>query len=1423
MNYCNSRKNANLVTMKYFYSFLFYVVFLLASANSAFSQLATFTHYNHTNGLATSTTLVTFQDRNGYLHIGTAGAGVMRYDGNIFSSVPIPREHTPMHVSDITSWKESFYYGTLYSGIFEKRKNKFIQIFRGKNGEGEIISLGVYNDKKIAFTDLDIFILNKKNKVSFKHKLEKGFKLVVSQKIITPSGIVFLTNYGNYFFDGQLKPLHSFIGKENRITFGSYKNKILHLYDLQKKEIVDIVFGLRSNQFKCSRRPLPFSVPMNFKVQRASAKDNVIYIATVDNVIYRVSNGKIKYLIKNTFSRFKYIYSMCTDDRGNLWFNSDNGLYNVSEEIFTKLELLDIYLDPAVYFIYKTQDQYSIISSGKSKTYIGLVNKDISPILYNFGVNAQCEINGITYLATNNGIKTVSNGNVSEFHLPNTDNNEITLIKKVKNLWLYSIKGEGLTVFDEKTRKIITNSKYTGFATYFYRAEVSFNEELVYFGSNGGIIDYSLKTGLFSEHKEFEELGSYTGNSCVDRNGIIWFTLEKGLAGILPNQTKIILNNPKYFPSTIFYSLESDDYGNLIIGTNVGINIIKVDEEGNVLYQKNYGKKEGFNGYETNMRSSFKSNGVVYVGTIEGIYAINTNTLNLRKTPKRPIVFRGQENEQGELIFNNKNFTFTIKQILEQNKGVLFTYRLKGIDKNWSKLTNKNEITIPELDNGGYILEVRSTFDGRNFSEISKLSFTISNPIWKSKWFIALIVIVIALLNVGFISWSKVIKPQNIIESKETAIDVEFIPTIIIASFIAQVAINITLSYLFSNEYVFTWLDVILSGLTLGMYAFSYNALHKSKNVNELLIALVVTYTITSIWLFLKVYLSNLGIYPQVFIVLLSSILPFIFKEFRWVVVVNLLQIIAGFILVFIIEAKSGIELMFIIILIISSVISIFLFYIRNNSMQHLLLINSIVNRGNIITIVYNEEHNIIFNSKNVRKFFSIDGLSLAGKHMSIFNSIIASKEVRDLPIEGFFKEKSTFTIPMFNQSGGLSQIEWTHKEINQNVHMILGIDVTEKVKKTNNYESMIENSEEIIYLSDINGKITFANEKAKVILGFRNENLIGKNFLFFLLPEYKQKVPDFYRNQMEGLIHNSYLEFPVKTKDGTVIWLGQNVSLIFDEGSRKKLVGFQCFARDISEKRATNLLVEQQNKDITNSINSAKQIQLNMLPSHELFNNAFQEHFLIFKPKSIVSGDFYWLKRFSKKSIFILADSSDRGVPGAFMTILGYNLLNQIIIQKGIHEPSEILLHMNIDLRKALGRDRAMQFQSTMSFLIAVFYESSVCIVSNGVSFIHVKNEEETNFYHAKDKNEEDLMELVTNRGTEDHFYFMTDGFSRQIGSLKNKEFSNENVEELVNKIQFNSFAMQKKQFENAWRNWSEGHEQTDDFTIIGLKGPII
>jgi serine phosphatase RsbU (regulator of sigma subunit) len=250
------------------------------------------------------------------------------------------------------------------------------------------------------------------------------------------------------------------------------------------------------------------------------------------------------------------------------------------------------------------------------------------------------------------------------------------------------------------------------------------------------------------------------------------------------------------------------------------------------------------------------------------------------------------------------------------------------------------------------------------------------------------------------------------------------------------------------------------------------------------------------------------------------------------------------------------------------------------------------------------------------------------------------------------------------------------------------------------------------------------------------------------------------------------------------------------------------------------------QKKHITDSIHYALRIQRAILPSLELFTDEI-EHFVLYKPRDIVSGDFYWVTKKDKLWIVITADCTGHGVPGAFMSMLGVSFLNEIVINKHIHKPDQILNALRDNIIDAL---KQMESQSEVKDGMDV----TVCAVdinagtlewagANNPLFL-VQNGELT---HIKgDKMPVAIHEFMfpftlhtfkLNKG--DTFYTFSDGYVDQFGGANQKKFLSKNFKDIIMSIQDRPMYEQGGNLDDVFEEWKKDVEQVDDVTVIGLR----
>lgn len=270
-------------------------------------------------------------------------------------------------------------------------------------------------------------------------------------------------------------------------------------------------------------------------------------------------------------------------------------------------------------------------------------------------------------------------------------------------------------------------------------------------------------------------------------------------------------------------------------------------------------------------------------------------------------------------------------------------------------------------------------------------------------------------------------------------------------------------------------------------------------------------------------------------------------------------------------------------------------------------------------------------------------------------------------------------------------------------------------------------------------------------------------------------------------------------------------------------------------------VLVDQKNKHITDSINYAKRIQDSILPSREEFKRCFSGHFLFFRPKDIVSGDFYWLSELRPPSgspggriLLVVADCTGHGVPGAFMSMIGNTLLNEIVNEQHITQPAEILNHLNEGIIQALHQESRTQ-DDGMDVSVCLFDKEenkitfaganhSLYIAQEG-SILEIKGDIYSigSMFGPRDASGTKTgisftqKEIILKKNAT--VFFSTDGFPDQIGGEKGEKFMLRQMEKMLQSVSSLEFNEQEEKIVNAFDAWKGKYPQLDDVLLVGIK----
>ena len=254
--------------------------------------------------------------------------------------------------------------------------------------------------------------------------------------------------------------------------------------------------------------------------------------------------------------------------------------------------------------------------------------------------------------------------------------------------------------------------------------------------------------------------------------------------------------------------------------------------------------------------------------------------------------------------------------------------------------------------------------------------------------------------------------------------------------------------------------------------------------------------------------------------------------------------------------------------------------------------------------------------------------------------------------------------------------------------------------------------------------------------------------------------------------------------------------------------------------------LVEEQKKDITDSIQYAENIQRALLPSTVQLS-LLPEYFVLFHPKDIVSGDFYWMQHHNNSVYLAACDCTGHGVPGAFMSMIGSSQLDEAVVEKGLTQPNEIFYEVRKGIVNALkqtgeagqqkdGMDAtliAWNKNNKLQFSVA---NNPLFLIRNGTLLETKPDRQPVGFYTGEQK-PFTHHDLTLEKG--DTAYIFSDGYHDQFDGPKDKKFMMKNFKKLLLSIQDKSMNEQKTILEETMAQWKGDTEQVDDILVIGVR----
>jgi PAS domain S-box-containing protein len=401
------------------------------------------------------------------------------------------------------------------------------------------------------------------------------------------------------------------------------------------------------------------------------------------------------------------------------------------------------------------------------------------------------------------------------------------------------------------------------------------------------------------------------------------------------------------------------------------------------------------------------------------------------------------------------------------------------------------------------------------------------------------------------------------------------------------------------------------------------------------------------------------------------------------------------------------------------------------------------------------------------------------------------------------------------------SRVEERTREIAQQARIIE--DKNKELERLSLVASKTDNS---VLILDPDGRLEYVNESFFKLNGLTLDDLkrnYGETIFEF---SNNPNITDLVNEAVTRKKSVHYESLNSKVKGETDIWESSTLTPIFDEqGILKKII---IIDTDVSKIKRQEQIITQKNKDITDSISYARKIQQAILPREGLIKKFLPNSFIVYLTKDIVSGDFYWFTHFNNCSIIAAVDCTGHGVPGAFMSIIGYSLLNRIINEKKVTDPAEILLELNNGVLNILHKNESESKDGMDIAVCKINHHQQTLEYAGAMRPLWlIANNELTEIkadkipIGTKQKDREETIRYTTHVipfTTGNSFYIFTDGYADQFGGSKDKKYSTARFKEFLTANASLNFGDQETAVRDEHYKWKGKNEQVDDILLIGF-----
>jgi PAS domain S-box-containing protein len=366
-----------------------------------------------------------------------------------------------------------------------------------------------------------------------------------------------------------------------------------------------------------------------------------------------------------------------------------------------------------------------------------------------------------------------------------------------------------------------------------------------------------------------------------------------------------------------------------------------------------------------------------------------------------------------------------------------------------------------------------------------------------------------------------------------------------------------------------------------------------------------------------------------------------------------------------------------------------------------------------------------------------------------------------------------------------------------------------------------------LVTITDLQGTIMYVNDLFTEVSGFARHELIGKTHSVIRHPELSSEtIEAIMRMTRSGKTWSGTIKSFAKS--GEIFWCRTTIAPVMDHnGVPVKLIWMRNDITDLKRtERELHIAKDRADQRLLENVKNAFRIQSAILPSEKDLQELFPAAFLLNAAQQNVSGDFYWFNKQEDEIVFVLGDGTGHGVSGSFVSLIALSALEFIVKQNKETDPGKILTSLNDFLFHALNKHKESGLNESVDMAVCSYNQKTRELkYASGMSKIYLVRDEEVYTLDRDDtsigtKNNETFRmnskTIEMKKG--DRVFMMSDGFTDQIGGIKNKRIGSRQVREVLKRTAYQPITEQKEHIKNFFQTWKGENEQTDDLSLLAF-----